>query len=280
MPMFRPTQHPRGLRRTALAAVVAVLLASPLAAPTAAAAPHGGAGPPVPRLRWALCGDGLECTTARVPLDHDRPSGATISLALIRLPASGPGRRIGSIFLNPGGPGRSGVDTIRQGGRSLFSAEVRARFDLVGFDPRGIGASTPLRCFDTLDQALAVLPPFRFPVTADEERVWVAADRTFARACAGRGGPILDHMGTADVARDLDLLRQAVGDRQLTYVGLSYGAYLGGDLRQPVPGQGAWAGVGRRPRPSRLGDRPGRPGRHPAAVRPGGRRRGRLRHPG
>jgi hypothetical protein len=182
MPMFRPTQHPRGLRRTALAAVVAVLLASPLAAPTAAAAPHGGAGPPVPRLRWALCGDGLECTTARVPLDYDRPSGATITLALalIRLPASGPGRRIGSIFLNPGGPGTSGVDAVRQGGRSLFSAQVRARFDLVGLDPRGIGASTPLRCFDTLDQALGVLPPFRFPVTAAEERLWVDADRTFA----------------------------------------------------------------------------------------------------
>jgi pimeloyl-ACP methyl ester carboxylesterase len=148
-----------------------------------------------------------------------RPSGATITLALIRLPASGPARRIGSIFVNPGGPGESGVDAVRQGGRSLFSPEVRARFGLVGLDPRGVGVSTPLRCFESLDQALAVLPPFRFPVTAAEERVWVDADRTFARACAERGGPVLDHMATADVARDLDLLRQAVGDRQLTYVG-------------------------------------------------------------
>jgi pimeloyl-ACP methyl ester carboxylesterase len=215
--------------------VVAGLLASLLAAPTAAAGPPGSAGPPVPRLRWAPCGDGLECTTARVPLDHDRPSGATISLALIRLPASGPGRRIGSIFLNPGGPGNSGIDAVRHAGRSLFSAEVRARFDLVGLDPRGIGASTPLRCFDSLDQALAVLPPFRFPVTAAEERIWVDADRTFAQACARRGGPILDHMATADVARDLDLLRQAVGDRQLTYVGLSYGAYLGATYANLFP---------------------------------------------
>jgi pimeloyl-ACP methyl ester carboxylesterase len=112
---------------------------------------------------------------------------------------------------------------------------VRARFDLVGLDPRGIGASTPLRCFDTLDQALAVLPPFRFPVTDAEERLWVAADRIFTRACARRGGPILDHMATADVARDLDLLRQAVGDRQLTYVGLSYGAYLGATYANLFP---------------------------------------------
>src|SRR4029453_10553962 len=167
----------RPARRTVLAAVVTGLLASLLAAPTAAA-PPSSTGPPVPRLRWAPCGDGLECTTARVPLDYDRPSGATITLALIRPPASGPARRIGSIFVNPGGPGESGVDAVRQGGRLLFSAEVRARFDLVGLDPRGIGASTPLRCFDTLDQALSVLPPFRFPVTAAEERVWVDADRT------------------------------------------------------------------------------------------------------
>jgi len=235
MPNSRPTQQPRALRHNVLTAVVAGLLASLLAAPTAAAAPPGAASPPVPRLRWVPCGDGLECTTAQVPLDYDRPSEATITLALIRLPASGPSRRIGSIFINPGGPGESGVDAVRQGGRSLFTAEVRARFDLVGLDPRGIGASTPLRCFDTLDQALGVLPPFRFPVTAAEERLWVDADRTFARACAGRGGPILDHMATADVARDLDLLRQAVGDRQFTYVGLSYGAYLGATYANLFP---------------------------------------------
>ena len=227
MPTSRPTRQPHGLRHMVLATVVAGLLGSLLAAPAATAAAPGSAGPPVPRLRWSPCGDGLECASAQVPLDHDRPSGATITLALIRLPATGPGRRIGSIFLNPGGPGNSGVDAVRQGGRSLFSAQVRARFDLVGFDPRGVGASTPLRCFDSLDEAQAVLPPFRFPVTAAEERIWVAADRTFARACARRGGPILDHMATAAVARDLDLLRQAVGDRQLSYMGASYGAYLG-----------------------------------------------------
>ena len=235
MPTSRATQHPHGLRRTVLTAVVAGLLASLLAAPAETAASPVPASPPVPWLDWAACGDGLECTTARVPLDYDRPSGPTITLALIRLPASDPGRRIGSIFLNPGGPGKSGVDAVRQGGRSLFSAEVRARFDLVGLDPRGIGASTPLRCFNTLDQALGVLPPFPFPVTAAEERLWVDADRTFARACAGRGGPILDHMATADVARDLDLLRQAVGDRQLTYAGLSYGAYLGATYANLFP---------------------------------------------
>ena len=241
MPTFRSIRHRRHFRRTVLTGIAAGLLASPLVMPTATAgatlAPPAPDGPPVPRLRWSHCGEGLECTTAKVPLDYDRPHGATIALALIRLPASDAGQRIGSIFLNPGGPGKSGVDSIRQGGRSLFSAEVRARFDLVGFDPRGIIGSTPLRCFDSLEQAQAVLPPFRFPVTASEERSWVQADRTLARACARRGGPVIDHMATGDAARDLDLLRQAVGDKQLTYVGLSYGAFLGATYANLFPGK-------------------------------------------
>jgi pimeloyl-ACP methyl ester carboxylesterase len=240
MATFRSVGHRRSFRPTVLTGIAAGLLGSLLAMPTATAGAtlaSAADSPPVPRLVWSDCGGGLECTTAQVPLDYDRPHGATISLALIRLPASDPGRRIGSIFLNPGGPGKSGVDSIRQGGRSLFSAHVRARFDLVGFDPRGIIGSTPLRCFDTLEQAQAVLPPFRFPVTASEERSWVQADRTFARVCARRGGPIIDHMTTANVARDLDLLRQAVGDKQLTYVGLPYGAYLGATYANLFPGK-------------------------------------------
>jgi hypothetical protein len=156
-----------GLRRTVLTGIVVGLLGSLLAAPAATAGstltPSAPADPPVPRLRWKDCGEGLDCTTARVPLDYDRPHGATSSLALIRLPASDPGRRIGSVFLNPGGPGKSGVDSIRRAGRSLFSAEVRARFDLVGFDPRGIIGSTPLRCFATLEQAQASCRRSAFP---------------------------------------------------------------------------------------------------------------------
>jgi pimeloyl-ACP methyl ester carboxylesterase len=211
------------LRRLGLT-LVAALAASLLAVPPAAARP---APAQVPRLHWADCGDGFECATARVPLDYDKPRGAQISLALIRLPAGDPAHRLGSVFLNPGGPGGSGVDFVHDLGRLLFTAQVRARFDLVGFDPRGIMRSTPLRCFATLEQALAVLPPFPFPVTRAEEGIWVQSDRQLAAACAQRGGPILDHMATADAARDLDLLRRAVGDKRLSYVGYSYGSYLG-----------------------------------------------------
>jgi pimeloyl-ACP methyl ester carboxylesterase len=224
----------------ALLALLA-LLASLLALPPAAATPGGtasaSASPAVPRLTWADCDDGFQCATAKVPLDYDRPSGQRISLSLIRLPAGDPAHRLGSVFVNPGGPGGSGVDFVRAAGRILFSAQVRARFDLVGFDPRGIIGSTPVRCFDTFDQSLAATAPFPFPVTRAEERTWIGFDRKLATACARHGGAIQDHMATADVARDLDLLRQAVGDRKLTYVGYSYGSYLGATYANLFPGK-------------------------------------------
>jgi pimeloyl-ACP methyl ester carboxylesterase len=232
------------LRRVVLAALVAVLAATLSAVPSAGASstpPVSGTGSAaVPRLHWASCGEGFEafqCATAVVPLDYDRPSGRQITLALARLPASNPSRRIGSLFINPGGPGGSGVDVVLEAGQFLYSDEVRARFDLVGFDPRGIIRSTPLRCYETFDDAQADLWPISFPVTKAEERVWVRSDRAIARACAERGGPILDHMSTANVARDMDLLRRAVGDRQLTYAGYSYGSYLGATYANLFPGK-------------------------------------------
>ena len=224
------------LRRVMLALMATAVASSLLAAPMATAAPTAStAAAAVPALDWTDCGDGFQCATARVPLDYDHPRGTKISLALIRLPAGDPARRIGLIFINPGGPGGSGVDFVRAAGPILYSDEVRARFDLVGFDPRGIIGSTPLRCFETFDQALAVLPPMAFPVTRAEERIWIRSDRALARACAQRGGAILDHMATADVARDLDLLRRAVGDDKLSYVGYSYGTYLGATYANLFP---------------------------------------------
>jgi len=214
----------RARLRGLVLAVVLALAASLLAAPAFAGQP---AAAPVPRLRWVACGNGFQCATVLVPLDYDRPKGAKISLALARLPASDPAHKLGSIFLNPGGPGGSGVDVVLGAGRSLFSDAVRARFDLVGFDPRGIARSTPLRCFETLEEAFASLPPFVFPVTRAEEQVKRQSDRRIAEACERRAGPIIDHMSTANVARDMDLLRQAVGDRKLTYYGVSYGSFLG-----------------------------------------------------
>ncbi|HET9556808.1 MAG TPA: hypothetical protein VFS70_06695, partial [Actinomycetota bacterium] len=140
------------LRRTVLAALVAVLAATLFTIPSSA----GATAPPassstgsatVPQLDWGSCGEEPElqpfqCATAVVPLDYDKPKGKQITLALARLPASDPSRKIGSLFLNPGGPGGSGVDFVLGAGPFLYSDEVRARFDLVGFDPRGIMRST------------------------------------------------------------------------------------------------------------------------------------------
>lgn len=189
-------------------------------------------------LSWSECykqlgaefGVTYECTSVNVPLDYDQANGATIQLALVRLPATDPAEKIGSVFLNPGGPGGSGVDFALFFGpfaEVFWGPEVRARFDIVGFDPRGVARSTPIRCFGNLNQAFQAFPPIAFPLVEEEIELFIAADALLADQCEQRGNKIADHMSTANVARDLDLLREMVGDEMLTYVGLSYGTYLG-----------------------------------------------------
>jgi len=170
-----------------------------------------------------------------VPLDYSNPTGANILIAVIRLPASDPANKIGSIFFNPGGPGGSGVEFVLFAGPFLYTDEVRAHFDLVGFDPRGIARSTALRCFGNPRQWTPYFTPFAFPITLEEAAQWEAADRYLDNACAQRGGKIIDHMSTANVARDMDLLRQAVGDEMLTYAGYSYGSFLGATYANLFP---------------------------------------------
>lgn len=196
----------------------------------AAAEQAPAAAPVVPRVSWSPCYKELgpfECGTVQVPLDYSDPGAAAISIAVVRLPAADPARRIGSLFFNPGGPGGSGVDFILAAGPFLYTPEVRARFDMVGFDPRGIARSTALRCFGTPKQWTPYFTPFAFPMTPEEAAAWEAADRYVDAACDQRGFKIIDHMDTADAARDLDKLRQAVGDDMLSYAGYSYGTFLG-----------------------------------------------------
>ncbi|MGL5861418.1 MAG: alpha/beta hydrolase, partial [Phycicoccus sp.] len=167
------------------------------------------------------------CSRVVVPLDYDRPRGATVSLAVIKRPADDPKRRIGTVFANPGGPGGSGVAFLEAAAEDFYSPEVRARFDVMSFDPRGVAGSTPALCFDTAEQAEEVVRPFPFPYTRAEESTWIAADRAFSRACTREAGAVIDHMSTANVARDIDLLRRAVGDSRTTFVGYSYGSAIG-----------------------------------------------------
>jgi pimeloyl-ACP methyl ester carboxylesterase len=127
-----------------------------------------GAGASASKIGWGKCYGQFQCGTLQVPLDYSRPSGPRISLAVVRLRATDTARRIGSLLLNPGGPGGSGVDFTVFAGPSLYTPEVRARFDLVGFDPRGIARSTALRCFGNPKQWDPAFTSFAFPLTAEE----------------------------------------------------------------------------------------------------------------
>jgi pimeloyl-ACP methyl ester carboxylesterase len=225
------------VRRFATGVAIASLAGTVVIVTPASATPQATAGVQT-RLSWSRCFADVtaetetpyQCAVAQVPLDYDAPSGAAVQLAVVRIPARDQAHKIGSIFLNPGGPGGSGVDfTLFFGPAAEFfwGPEVRDRFDLVGFDPRGVGRSTALRCFGNLRQSTQAFSPFAFPMTPEEEAIWAAGDALLARQCAQRGSKIGAHMSTANVARDLDRLRAAAGDEQLSYVGLSYGTFIG-----------------------------------------------------
>jgi len=229
------TSRRRSWWRLGAASLVAAVIAgcaSPAppamtASSTAAASPSAGRvtpGPSVAPLAWSDCGAPFQCATLSVPLDYATGGTAVAHIGLIRLPATDRARRIGALVTNPGGPGGSGVDFVRQDATSIFPAAIRERFDIVGFDPRGVGLSTPVRCQADLEAYLSVDPD---PVTTAQWTALETADRTFATACGTNAGPLLADVSTVSAARDLDLLRAALGDAALTYVGYSYGTLLG-----------------------------------------------------
>jgi pimeloyl-ACP methyl ester carboxylesterase len=221
-------------RSLALAAVLVM---------TAGLAPASASAVSAPKLSWKPCADpaqkGFQCATARgVPLDYRHPRGRTIHLAVIRHRATDPAHRIGTLFFNPGGPGAGGT-AVLPSAIDLFPATVRARFDIVSWDPRGVGASTPVECFasaqDEVDFLDGMVPGSSFPVGSAEMGDWIRRYRAFDRHCERRSGSLLRHVSTADTARDLDLLRRAVGDRRLNYYGVSYGTFLGATYANLFP---------------------------------------------
>jgi pimeloyl-ACP methyl ester carboxylesterase len=196
--------------------------------------------PTVPQINWQSCGadfPGIECATVKVPLDYDKPRGATTDIAIARYPASDQANKIGSLFLNPGGPGGSGADLILFGFGEFLDQTLLGRFDVVGWDPRGVGASTPIQCWDSnaaRNQYFEGSPVF--PYLQSQERPFFELNRNIANECFKRPNqPILRNMSTADVVRDLDLLRQAVGDEKLTYLGYSYGSHIGNTYANLFP---------------------------------------------
>jgi pimeloyl-ACP methyl ester carboxylesterase len=219
--------QPAAASRTTVAGWSTAAEAAPATPVTAARAPV---------VRWHACRDGFECARFRVPLDYGDPDGPTIVLSVVRMPAGDTTGRLGALFLNPGGPGGSGVE-IARGLAQFLPLELRRRFDIVGMDPRGIMRSTPLRCYERFKEAFADQPSIPFPRTDRQERAWIEANQRFGEACRTHGGPIRQHMSTADVARDMDYLRQAMGDSQLSFLGYSYGSVLGQTYANMFPAQ-------------------------------------------
>ncbi|GAA0661173.1 alpha/beta hydrolase [Kitasatospora atroaurantiaca] len=231
------------IRTVALAAASALVLVPGVAVTASAAAPSVavGAEAAVAPVVWTPCNPDpskpdpkiYDCAVYPVPLDYAKPSGEKVGIAMLRRRANNPAERIGSLFLNPGGPGGSGylwATTTR------FEKSVQDHFDLVGFDPRGVARSNPLRCFKTNEDADAVFNRMTgVPVTSTEVNDTLAATKDYTAACGHNAGDLINHMSTINVVRDLDRMRQAVGDSQLTFAGFSYGTLIGSTYANMYP---------------------------------------------
>ena len=187
----------------------------------------------VPALNWSPCTGqgqaGFDCAMAQVPLDYTDPAGSSVALSLVRHAATDGPHRIGTLFMNPGGPGGQGTVDLPDW-IALFSPTMRARFDIISWDPRGIGDSTAVQCFANPDDEAKFfegVPYTAFPVGSAQKRAWLDRFETYGSICLQRNGALLSHTSTVDTAIDMDLLRQAVGEQTLNYLGTSYGTFLG-----------------------------------------------------
>jgi pimeloyl-ACP methyl ester carboxylesterase len=186
---------------------------------------------------WQACGDN-ECATLTVPVDYAEPDGATIDLNLERVPAADQAQRVGSLLVNPGGPGAPGTSLVEAPG-FVFGEPLLQRMDIVAFDPRGTGESAPIDCIPDpeLDEYLAQDPT---PDDAAEAEAFVAEQRQFFAGCVSSSGELIGHVSTVEAARDMDVMRGALREEQLSYLGFSYGTTLGGVYAELFP-----ANVGR-----------------------------------
>ena len=241
--MRTANRHPaRSNARSKLTAAIAtgaLLSAAGLLSSSAASA---SATNPVPAVAWHRCPagsagavvGGFSCATIAAPLDYSNPSGPKIRLAVVEHPATGPTSR-GVIFFNPGGPGGAGTVQL-PAFIGFFPKALLRQYDIVSWDPRGSGASTAVQCFASQAAESAFLGKFSyFPVGRGQQRAYIRRWREFGRICAARNGALLKHVLTADSARDLNLLRQDLGQPKLNYLGISYGTFLGATYANLFP---------------------------------------------
>ncbi|MGV9311154.1 alpha/beta fold hydrolase [Streptomyces sp. NPDC003691] len=244
VPSPAPSPAPRpAAGRRALAVLLAVAASTALAAPVATAAPARAATGPAPGpVVWGPCkgdppmpdpGPHVECGTVEVPVDWSKPNGPKTGIAVARQKATGPAKRIGVLMVNPGGPGNSGVDSALYADNPIdgYSAELRQRFDIVGFDPRGVGRSSQAVC----DEAVLEKVPTHPRNAAEFEKVRTL-NAEGIRSCLQRTGPLAAHMDSTSVVRDMDAIRAALGERRISYLGHSYGTSLGERYSKLFPG--------------------------------------------
>jgi len=203
--------------------LVTAVATNPAAGATRRSTPLAGAAKR--GIAWHGCGRRLQCAKVRAPLNWAHLRGPKIKLAVIRHLASRPAKRIGSLFVNPGGPGGS-IAYVRSSGEELDTA-AGGRFDVVGWDARGTGTGALVRCFSSKRSRRAFFRGWVVPTTTAASPRYVRKTASLARRCGALSGPILRHMSTADTGRDLEYLRRLVGDRRLTYLGRSYGTFIG-----------------------------------------------------
>ncbi|WP_458244974.1 alpha/beta hydrolase [Streptomyces sp. MAI_2237] len=202
-------------------AAEAALAALPRSTPSALAPYYGQT------LSWRACGvPGFECATMKAPLDYAHPGGGDVKLAVARKKATGKGEPLGSLLVNPGGPGGSAIGYLQQYAGIGYPAEVRARYDMVAVDPRGVARSEPVECLNGR-QMDAFTQTDTTPDDQRETGELVDAYKKFAEGCGAHSAGLLRHVSTVEAARDMDILRAALGDRKLSYVGASYGTFLG-----------------------------------------------------
>ena len=184
-------------------------------------------------LTWESCRGDFECATLNVPIDYQDPGGATIELALLKDPADDPGGRVGSLIVNPGGPGAPGT-SYAENSSFAFRQELRDDFDIVGFDPRGTGESDPIDCISDsdLDAFVAADPN---PDSPEEAQEFQQSYENFYQGCVQNSDSLIGHVTTVEAARDMDVLRAALGEAQMLYFGASYGTKLGATYAELFP---------------------------------------------
>lgn len=184
------------------------------------------------KVNWTSCEKSFQCANIKVPLDYAKPDAGGIAIAAIRLQSRG--SKKGSLLVNPGGPGASGYDFVKDAAQSHFTSKLRSNFDLVGFDPRGVKRSAPVTCLSDSERDASRQQNFRLETDQGLEAA-LAENKSVIAKCVEKTGPVLSHIDTVSAAKDLDIIRAVLNDAKLNYLGFSYGTFLGSTYASLFP---------------------------------------------